>query len=270
MAHSAATLVAMLVLTSGGATRASEEEVSLHQEEAGRVTRQERPFVFLTDPSTPSARVLTMGYQFGLGSGISADRPLPVNMATANGSHTVGLSYGITSRLAPFSNVTFAEATPGSGKFSTNVQGGIEYQFTRPSAPLRFSLIAAGVHEGASGANGFSALFAASYDVGALKFGGNVRADKMFAEDRDEVDLFALVGVSYRVTDAIRLGAEYVGQDLEDAFTEDAEGGARHAIGPTVAFDLEGGRYQITVGSGFGLTSKSPTALVRAGLAMNF
>jgi hypothetical protein len=37
-----------------------------------------------------------------------------------------------------------------------------------------------------------------------------------------------------------------------------------------VALDLDGGRYQVTLASGFGLTAKSPTAEVRAGLALNF
>ncbi len=222
-ARRCAALTAVAALLFGGGARASEEEASLHEEAliSGRVTRQERPFGFVTDPSTPDAGVLTLGYGFGLGSGISADRPLPVNMATVNGSHTFAVGYGLTSRLAPFASAIFAESAPGSGSVAANIAAGVTYQFTRPVAPLRLSLIAAGIHEGSSGASGFSATAAGSYEVGALKVGANVRGDKVFASGRDKVDLFALLGVSYRVARAIRVGAEYVAQDLE------ADGGVR-------------------------------------------
>ena len=151
-----------------------------------------------------------------------------------------------------------------------NIAAGVTYQFTRPVAPLRFSVIAAGIHETQSGASGFSATAAGSYEAGPMKLGANVRADKLFASGRDKVDLFTLVGASFRVMRAVRIGAEYVAQDLEDLFENDEEeGGARYAIGPTLALDLDGGRYQITLASGFGLTAKSPRANARAALVMN-
>jgi hypothetical protein len=267
-----AALVVLAVLVSGGGARAGEDEGGLHEVAriSGRVTTQERPFSFLTDPSTPSAQVLTLGYTFGLASGIDADRPLPVNMAAVDGSHTFAIGYGVTDRLAPFLSGTIAQRAEAAEGTSANISAGLTCQLTRPGAPLRFSITGAGIHETGSGASGFSAIAAGSYDVGALKLGANVRADKVFASDRDKVDLFALAGVSYRLADWVRVGAEYVAQDLEDAFEDDAEGGARHAVGPTVALDLEGGRYQVTLGSGFGLTANSPRALFRAALAMNF
>ena len=259
-------------LLGAGAARADEEQ-QIREEGAipGRVTRQERPFGFLSDATTPSAGVVSMGYAFGLGSGISADRPLPVNLAAgATGSHTVSLGYGLTHRLAPFASATFSGSATTAGALASTVMAGATYQFTHPYAPLHVSLSGAVAHEGLSNALGVSALGAVSFAHGPLCLAANLRADRMFASGRDSVDVFTMLGFSYRVLTMLRLGAEYVGQDLEEMFGDEAEGGARHAAGPSVALDLDGGRYQLAVASGFGLTARSPRAVVRAVLAFNF
>jgi hypothetical protein len=81
-------------------------------------------------------------------------------------------------------------------------------------------------------------------------------------------------GASWRLGSVFRIGAEYVGQDLEEAFMrkdqEEAEGGSRHMVGPSVSLDLDGGRYQLSVAGGFGLTRETPRALGRAQLALSF
>jgi hypothetical protein len=262
--------VLVLAATAGQARAEEAEELREEAHLSARMTLQERPFAFLTDPSTPSAGVASMSYAFGLGSGIAADRPIPVNLAASNGSHSISLAYGATYRLAPFVGATFAENPGAPSTVAATVTGGLEYQLLRPGAPLRVSLSAAGVHEGASDASGFSALAAASLEQGAVRLAANVRADKLFAANRDAVDVITMLGASYRVVSVLRMGAEYVGQDLEEAFGDDAEGGARHALGPSVALDLDGGRYQLAVAPLFGLGARSPGALVRAALALNF
>jgi hypothetical protein len=235
--------------------------------EPGRVTAQEHPFAFVTDPSTPSARDLAVSYMFGLGSGISEDRPIPVNMAAANGSHTFSLAYGITSGIAPFAAGTFAE--DDQNQQTSILSAGLAWQVNRPGAPFKLMLSAAGTHEGQTGANGVTTLVATSVDLRELRLAANVRADKTWATDRDKLDWFVLMGTSYRLG-AVRVGAEYVGQDLEAMGGDDAEGGARHSLGPTLALDLDHGRYQLVVGSGFGLNARTPQAIVRAGLTFTY
>ena len=266
---SAATRIFLLGLALAGTARGSEEqELREAQYIAGRVTLQERPFGFLTDPSTPSAGVAIMGYAFGLGSGIAADRPLPVNLAAANGSHSFSLAYGVTHRFAPFAMASFAQNASGTAATAT-VMTGATYQLTRPGAPLALSVVAAGVHE-AAGAYGISALASASLDEGPLRLAANLRADKAFAAGRDAIDAITMLGVSYRALPMLRVGAEYVAQDLEELFGDDAEGGARQALGPSAALDLAGGRYQLTAAAAFGLDARSPRALLRAALAVAF
>jgi len=232
-----------------------------------RHTAQERPFVFTRDPSTPSDGVLSVDYAFGLGSGIGADRPLPINMASASGSHTINAAYGLGGQLAPFVSASFADT--GTTTSTSNVTAGLTWQLTWPGAPLRASVSAAMVHEGTGGANGVSTLAAASLDLGRVRVAGNLRADRIFAAGRDRLDTFMMAGASTRIAGGLRAGVEYVGQDLEGMFAADAEGGARHAIGPTVALDLDGGRYQLAVGAGFGIGPRSPEAIVRGLFAFN-
>jgi hypothetical protein len=257
----------LAALAPPGRARAADEAEVIRGIDPSRHTAQERPFVFTIDPSTPSSGVLSVGYAFGLGSGIEADRPLPINMASASGSHTLNAAYGLGDRLAPFVSASFADA--GTTTSTSNVTAGLTWQVTSPGAPLRASVSAAAVHEGTGGANGLSTLAAVSLDMGRLRVAGNLRADKLFATGRDRLDTFMMAGATARLVAGLRAGVEYVGQDLEGLFAADAEGGARHAVGPTVALDLDGGRYQLAVGAGFGLGPNSPTAIVRGLFAFN-
>ena len=259
-----------VALAARGAPLARAEDPELYVQKGvdpGRVTAQEHPFAFVTDPTTPSARDVAISYLFGLGSGISEERPIPVNMAAANGSHTFSLAYGLTDGLAPFADGTFAQ--DAESKQTSILASGLAWQVTRPGAPLKLMLSAAATHEGQTSANGVRTLVASSADLGRLRLAGNFRLDKTFASDRDTSDWFVLLGTSYRFG-ALRVGAEYVGQDLEALGGTDAEGGARHSLGPTVALDLDHGRYQLVVGSGFGLNARTPAAILRAGLTFTY
>ncbi len=239
-------------------------ELSVNARESGRATLQERPFAFVNDPSTPSKGTTSVSYALGLGSGIAADRPLPASIAASGISNGVTVSHGLTDRFAPFLSVTMAENS------ATHVRAGASYQLWNPRAPLRIAVTGAVLREGTSGAAGGAFGVAASLDQGPVRFAADVRGEKVFSANRDSIDVFTLAGVSYRVASWMRVGAEYVGEDLEEAFGEDAEGGARQTVGPSVAFDLDHGRYQVAVATGFGLGAKSPGAIARAALAFNF
>ena len=53
-----------------------------------------------------------------------------------------------------------------------------------------------------------------------------------------------------------RAGVEWVGQDLEETFGDEAEGGARQFIGPTAALQLLQDRLTIVAGPSVGLSSR--------------
>lgn len=262
----AALLLAGLVL----ATPAGAEESPEAADVRARVARdraddglagEERPFAWVVDPSTVRAGRASLGYAFGLASGEAPDRPVPIEIAPSAVSHQIGVSYGVTDRLAPFAVATLVQGRGAS------LAAGVKLQLTPPDAPLRVAVLGAVLREGASGQGGGWLRVAGSWDASLVRLAATVHAERVLAPGRDAVDLMAMAGASLRVGGGLRLGAEYVGQDFE---ADDAEGGARHMVGPNLAFDLDRGRVQLVVATGFGLTPRSPQATVKAGLSGAF
>ncbi len=231
---------------------------------SGRATLVERPFAFVVDPSTPGRGGFSMGLSVGMGSGIAPDRPLPVTLAASGLSNAVTATYGVGERVAPYASAILMDQR------AATVAAGVTVQLARPTAPLRATISAGALHEGSTGANGATLLAAASLEEGPVRIAGNLRTEKMFAASRDRLDVVAVAGGSVRIAGGVRVGGEYVGQDLEETFSTGAEGTALHAIGPDAALELEGGRYQLTAATLFGVTPASPRALVRAGFSLNF
>ena len=120
------------------------------------------------------------------------------------------------------------------------------------------------------GDNGAWAQAAFSTDVQRLRLATTLHAEHIFADGRDGVDVLAELGASYRVVSDVRLGVEYVGQDLEESFDAGAEGGARHFIGPVASWQLLERRLSIVGGPSIGLSSRSPAYVGRLGLSYGF
>jgi hypothetical protein len=229
-----------------------------------RVTVAEYPFAFVTDPSTPRRGVVSIGYGFGLGSGVAADRPIPVSLGSAGPTNELSLSYGVTGWFAP-------SATVSASAGGTTALVGAKFQLTPPDATWRAAFLGGVIREGLGGAFGGWLRACGSWGEGPLLVAANLHVEKIFSAERDQVDVVVMAGASYRIVNGLRLGMEYVGQDLEEtAAGTAAEGGPRHAAGPDIALDLDRGRYQLTVATVFGLSAQSPQMLVRAGLVGSF
>jgi hypothetical protein len=239
---------------------------------APRRHAEERPFAFLLDPTTPSAGDLSVEYALGYASGTAADRPLPSTLAPTGAQHALTFSYGLTDRIAPVASIRLLQPTNGGGgpaKATGNV--GARFLLTDPEGS-RFRLaVATIVFREFEGDAGAYARVAASYDIGKLRLAANVHLEHVFADQRDAVDVLALAGVSYKVLEPLRVGVEYVGQDLEGmADDEEAEGGAHHYVGPSVAVVLMRDRLQLTAGLAAGLGEQAQPMVGRVGALMTF
>lgn len=122
----------------------------------------------------------------------------------------------------------------------------------------------------AHGDDGAWVQAAFAQDIQRLRLGSTVHAEHVFATGRDTVDVMVQLGASYRIVGAFRAGVEYVGQDLEEAFSPEAEAGARHFIGPTASIQLLDDRLTIVGGPSVGLSQFSPAFVGRFGLAYGF
>jgi hypothetical protein len=121
-----------------------------------------------------------------------------------------------------------------------------------------------------AGADGAWASFSASVDLRRVRLGVTTLGEHVFASGRDPVDVMVQAGASYRFTSWFRAGVEWVGQDLEETFDDEAEGGARQFVGPTAAFQLLQERLTIVGGPSVGLSTGSPKAMGRLALAYAF
>jgi hypothetical protein len=120
------------------------------------------------------------------------------------------------------------------------------------------------------GVNGAYIQVAMSGDIGRLRLAGMFHGQHTFAEGRDPMDITVDLGASYRIVGDFRLGAEYVGQDLEESFSPGAEGGARHFLGPVASVQVWHKRITLLGGPSVGLSAISPDFVARVAGSVGF
>ncbi len=113
--------------------------------------------------------------------------------------------------------------------------------------------VAAGVgmrHESA-GVNVLLGRVIAGRRFDAWRLDGNLLFEKPFSTGRDAVDLITTFGVARTLTPMLHAGLEVIGEDLEGFWeAEEAEGGARILIGPSLRLAPPTQRWQVSVTGG--------------------
>jgi hypothetical protein len=91
---------------------------------------------------------------------------------------------------------------------------------------------------------------------------GNLRFERAFAKGRDGLDVVTTVGWLRQAGSVVRLGVEAVGEDLEGLWDrEEAEGGAKVFLGPSVHLMAPGRPWSLSLCGGPILyASRSPRA----------
>lgn len=249
----------------------AQQDEGVDEEDVARKHGVQRPFAYAVDPSTPFAGEAGLEYLIQGASGVDATRPLPANLAAQGFVHGATVSVGLTDRIAPYASaLVYQPMDVNDASSEVTGQGGLMFQLTDPAAAFRLGAHAGFLREFA-GDVGASGRLTATYDVGRLRMVGNAHFEKVFADNRDNVDILAFAGASVRTTELLRLGAEYVGQDLEDAIeNEEAEGGARHFAALVASLELAEGSFWMTGGPAFGLNERSPDLMGRLSLLALF
>ncbi len=256
-----------LLFAASATTAASAGERDTQSEPEARRTAEERAFVYSVDPITPARGTVTAESSVGVGSGVAALRPLPSASDARTVESSLTASVGVGAGLAPF--VSGVRGFGDGAASGTGLVAGLRWQLPIGDGPFHVGLVGAGFRELGGGFGGYARL-TGSYDVDKLRLGGNLHVEHVFGGGRDGADLVVSLGASYRVLPGLRLGAEYVGQDLEELGAPAAEGGAKQYAGPTFAIDLDRGRAQIVGGPAFGLGGNSARVLGRASIVVSF
>jgi hypothetical protein len=266
------------VSTAAGAAKLPTDRTWLYADDArvaGVMTVVGTSSLSLTDPGSSPSRI------------DAPYRSLAANTAQPGGMLAAGAEVGLLPRvsIAATGQVGFGGLgpTPSAGALA-----GMRFQLLPPSWDRAHLVASVGyvreawqgpVYNDAAGkwlpgspggANGAWLQVAFSGDVQRLKLAATVHGEHVFADARDGLDLMLELGASYRVAGALRVGVEYVGQDLEEAVTTAAEGGARHFVGPVGSLQLLGDRLTIVAGPAAGLSSTSPRWLGRLAVAYGF
>jgi hypothetical protein len=111
------------------------------------------------------------------------------------------------------------------------------------------------------------ASFAA--DVGRFRIASTLLGEHVYAPGRDAVDMLVSAGVAYALPNAMRLGVEWVAQDVEGAFDATEKEGIRHFVGPTFGWTPTPA-LSIAAGPAVGLSYGSPRGVGRLAVVYAF
>jgi hypothetical protein len=137
---------------------------------------------------------------------------------------------------------------------------GSSYQSSQ-SGELLYSMLGSGsavslaaggglLHE-PGGTNVLLARVAAGRNAASWRLEGNALFQKPMSSGRDAVDLITSIGWARKLSRGVSLGAEAIGEDLEGFWeAEEAEGGARLLVGPSLHLSPAGRRWQMIATGG--------------------
>jgi hypothetical protein len=230
----------------------------------------ERTFSFVPSPSLPAPGQVAGGYAASYASTEAAARPLAALSSRGGFVSALDAELGLHQRFSLAGAVLLAPPAQGETQGRAAGRIGLRAALVDPEArPFRLTALA-GYSRDFSGVSLPFVELTSSLDVDRVRFGGLAHAERAIAADRDAVDFYAAAGVSVKTVDALRLGAEYVGQELEAAWQPDeAEGGIRHFAGLTAAVTPTA-RLFIVGGPAMGLSRASPRVLGRVALTYLF
>jgi hypothetical protein len=233
--------------------------------------RVARPWLYSADPGAPPPghvlASLGVGYaQVDRG----AARPFAANVAHAGAVFNAGAEVGVLRFLSVSAEGMIAgQGASGNDRVSAGGMFGVGLHPTPEKGPVDVAVWGGYLRE-LGGESGVWARASAAANLGNARFVVTALGSHIFEQGRDGLDLMLTAGATYAVIPALRLGVEYVVQDLEGAWeTDEPDGGIRHFLGATASLALAR-RVHLTAGPAFGLSKGSPTVLGRVAAAYAF
>lgn len=209
-----------------------------------KVAAQEPPYLFTIVAKQPDAGKWLVNYNSGYGERV-------FSAAGSNGfDQRVGVNVGLSKRLSLYA----------AGGVLMN--GASEYKGRAVSAELLSNIVRAGaspvdVSIGGGVNNDYNGITSAvARVVLGRKFdkwdvSSNAYFEKAFDSARDGVDMVTMIGVSRQMHKWFRGGVELIAEDMEGFWDkEEAEGGAKMLIGPSLHFNGIHKNIFLTLGAG--------------------
>ena len=206
---------------------------------------QDRPFLFsVTTSSDVTKNALRFDYDVGAGE----------HAFQSDSDNQPEQRVGIQATLGRFTLVgrVGLSLTDDGSSYQSSQSGEALVALVDP-ARLGFALAAGGglLHE-AGGTNVALARIVAGREADRWRMHGNLLMEAPInAVGRDALDLITTVGWAAKLTPALALGVEGIGEDLEGFWDPtEAEGGARILVGPSLHVAPPDAKWQLTATGG--------------------
>jgi len=233
-----------------------------------------RTWLLNDESRVPDRGQAVVGTRFSYSGGTSVSRPFASNLPLQNQAVELGGEVGLGHGLSLQASGVKAEAPSSAGGVAlpeqTGAMLGLRFSVLPRSLQNTHLVISAGYLHDLSNKNGAWARATFGQDLGPARLTASLHGEHVFFAGNDKLDLMVTAGATCRVWQSLRLGLEYVGQDLEESFGDGAEGGARHVLGPVLSATLLRDRLSLVAGPAFALGAQASRALVRAGVAYSF
>jgi hypothetical protein len=206
------------------------------------VAAQDRPFLFSVSTPQPEVSHVTVHLDTGVGEG-----PFDV-VQNEQPEQRFGVQATLGNGLTLLARVGVAS---DDRETRTSQQGELLYSLVRSQAHHGGVAAGIGVRHEAGGINVLLGRVVAGRNFDVWRLDGNAVFEKPFSAHRDSLDLVTTFGVARRLTSAVHLGIEVIGEDLEGFWeTDEAEGGARLLAGPSIRIAPPSKRWQASVAGG--------------------
>ena len=202
----------------------------------------DRPFLFSVSTPRSDTRQASVFVDTGVGERsfdlVQGEEP----------EHRIGLQASLGHRLTLVARVGVSDSRTG---VRASQQGELLYSVLHAPGRQASLAVGLGVRHEAQGVNVLLGRVAAGRGLGEWRLDGNALFEKPYAAERDAVDLITTFGVARRVAPAVHVGVELIGEDLEGFWEEEeAEGGARVLVGPSIRVAPPSARWQVSVAGG--------------------
>jgi hypothetical protein len=204
---------------------------------------QDKPFVFsITTASDSSKQQVLFGYDVGVGE------PAFRSNDTANRPEQ---RFVVQASLGRWTLVGHVGLAMSGGSTQSSQQGELLYSLLQQRSAGVNLAVGGGVLHEASGVDVVLGRLTAGREFDAWRLHGNMVFQKPLSSERDAMDVITSIGWARRLTPAVSLGVEGIGEDLEGFWdAAEAEGGARLLVGPSVHVAPPGRRWQFSVAGG--------------------
>ncbi len=233
-----------------------------------------RTFLFLDEPRVPAPLQVTALSRVTVASGAAGfTRPFAATTAapglTTERGGELGVLPGVSLAASGVLGEAASPSAPATGQGAVGALVGARLSLL-PAAWSTRAVVSGGYLRELSSSSGVWGRVAASQDVGRFRLASMAHVEHVLASKRDGIDLMLSAGANVRVADGLRVGAEYVAQDLEGAIDGAEVEGMRHFACGTVTLALLGERLTLGIGPAIGLSPNSPRALGRAQAGWSF